>query len=101
MAVKSSKKKLTGAAAGPVAQSIAEMKEAMLQIGSVMQEAAAEARRADEIRRVIGDTVAGLEAKLREQRPLAEELETKLSMRIHELQEELTKQEDLVKRRER
>jgi len=101
MAVKSSKKKRTGAAAGPVAQSIAEMKEAMLQIGSVMQEAATEARRAEGIRQVIGDTVAGLEAKLRERRLLAEESETKLSIRIHELQEELTKQEDLVKRRER
>ncbi|MBI2209543.1 MAG: hypothetical protein HYU47_02940 [Deltaproteobacteria bacterium] len=85
MAVRSSKKKRAGAAAAPVAQSIAEMKEAMLQIGSVMQEAATEARRADEIR---------------QRRLLAEESETKLSMRIHELQEELTKQEDLVKRRE-
>jgi len=101
MAVRSSKKKRAGAAAGPVAQSIAEMKEAMLQIGSVMQEAATEARRAEGIRQVIGDTVAGLEAKLRERRLLSEESETKLSIRIHELQEELTKQEDLVKRRER
>lgn len=99
MAVRSSKKKRKGAAAGPVAQSVAEMKEAMLQIGSVMQEAATEARGADEIRQTIGDTVARLEAKARERRVLAEELETKLSVRIHELEEELAKQEGLAKRR--
>lgn len=110
MAGKSSKKKKKGAAPEAVGARVAEMKEGIRQMESFMKEAAAmaasEMRRIDEITGNLGETVARLEAGIRERDELLrekdsalQELEGKLTGRIREIESQLKEREELFQGR--
>ena len=111
MAAKPSKKKQKSETPNVVVARVAEMKEGILQMESLMKEAAAlataEVQRIDGIRRSLEETVARLEAEikgkeemLREKDFAREEMEKKLTAPIRDLEAEIGKKEELLASRE-
>lgn len=110
MAGKSSKKKKKDGAPEAGGVRVAEMKEGIRQMESFMKEAAAmaasEMRCIDEIAANLGETVARLEAGIRERDEMLrekdsalQELEGKLTGRIREMESQLEEREELFKSR--
>jgi len=111
MANKSSRKRQKKETEGEVATRVSEMKEGISQMESFMKEAAAlaaaEVQRIDEIRGNLEETLACLEAELREKEEMLqqrdsalEELEREFMGRAQDMEILLQRRDDLLEKRE-